>query len=46
VELVRESIAGSIKKGEPLPDVKLHDGVQTEEKAPRGRGRWDDEPTR
>ena len=47
VELVRESIAGSIKKGEPLPDVKLRDGVATTADKPvRGRERSDEEPSR
>ena len=39
VELVRESIAGSIKKGEPLPDVKLRDGVATSDASQCGEGR-------
>ncbi|MGH2928412.1 MAG: hypothetical protein ACRDL8_09435 [Solirubrobacteraceae bacterium] len=43
--LVREAIAGSIQKGEPLPAVRLRDEPSTERSAP-ARQRGDDDRTR
>jgi putative DNA primase/helicase len=48
LELIRGAMAGSIRKGEPLPAVRLREPPKTTPHAaplPRGRGR-DDEPTR
>ena len=42
VALVREAMAGSIKNGEPLPDVKLRERTVQ----PEGERRRKDEPTR
>ena len=44
VALVREAIAGSIQKGEPLPVVRMHEASRSRRHAPAPTR--DDEPTR
>lgn len=48
LEMVRESMAASIKQGEPLPDIKLRERrtPNAESAKPRDRSRSDDDKTR
>ncbi|HKE94568.1 MAG TPA: hypothetical protein VKB34_09705, partial [Povalibacter sp.] len=34
--LVREAIAGSIRRGEPLPDVRLREGIRSDDRSTLG----------
>jgi putative DNA primase/helicase len=46
LSLVREAIAGSINRGEPLPEVRLRERPKTTDDKPAPRPRDRDEPTR
>jgi hypothetical protein len=46
VSLVREAIAGSINRGEPLPDVRIREAANTGEQKPPPLPPRRDEPTR